>query len=333
MNNFSTAQENNSEADLPTDRFSLMSSQLEQRVSSQIRRTVCEGHVVYQKQYVTNDWDDDEAVVRKRAWREVKLLQQIGASDQFGGRLGVVRVASADPDAATIATFEIAGSSLGQLILADNTISTKLMPWYLAGRWIRQFQSIALSEEASQSVSKKDPNDIVAYCDFRLRSLADYNYAWPNETLRTALLQRIADLRDQCQASELNHVWVHADYAPGNLMWDGRILTPIDFAMVRRGQPLEDATYLIHRIEMHSIYRPWLRLPVAAIRRAILRGLGVSTADQSAAYQMLMLKHQICRLHTYVRRPASSFKQALHDRWVRSVLRRRLQQATKKSLT
>ena len=98
-------------------------------------------------------------------------------------------------------------------------------------------------------------------------------------------------------------------------------------------QPLEDATYLIHRIEMHSIYRPWLRLPVAAIRRAILRGLGVSTADQSAAYQMLMLKHQICRLQTYVRRPASSFKQALHDRWVRSVLRRRLQQATKKSLT
>ena len=93
-------------------------------MSSQIRRTVCEGNVVYQKQYVTNDWDDDEAVVRKRAWREVELLRQIGTSDQFGGRLGVVRVASADPDAATIATFEIAGSSLGELILTDNTIST-----------------------------------------------------------------------------------------------------------------------------------------------------------------------------------------------------------------
>ena len=161
---------------MPADQLSLTSSQLEQRVSSQIRRTVCEGNVVYQKQYVTNDWDDDEAVVRKRAWREVELLRQIGASDQFGGRLGVVRVASADPDAATIATFEIAGSSLGELILTDNTISTKLMPWYLAGRWLRQFQSIALSEEASQSVSKKDSNDIVAYCDFRLRSLADFNY-------------------------------------------------------------------------------------------------------------------------------------------------------------
>ena len=130
----------------------------------------------------------------------------------------------------------------------------------------------------------------------------------------------------------MNRVWVHADYSPCNLMWDGRVLTPIDFAMVRAGTPLEDATYLIHRIEMQRIYRPWLRLPGAAIRQAILRGLGVRTADQSAAYQMLMLKHQICRLHTYSRRPAKSLKQSLHDRWVRTMLRRRLLQAVKNTL-
>ena len=102
--------------------------------------------------------------------------------------------------------------------------------------------------------------------------------------------------------------------------------------MARAGLPLDDATYLIHRIEMQRVYRPWLKLPVAAIRRAILRGLGVPNADQFADYQMLMIKHQICRLHTYVRRPASTFKQSIHDRWVRTMLRRRLLQAVKNTL-
>ena len=308
-----------------------MSSQLEQRVSSQIRRTLREGSVVYEKQYVTNDWDDDQEVVRQRAWREVRLLRKIAESEQFGGRLGVVRVADSDPDVAAIATFEIAGVSLGQFVLEDKKAATDLVPWFLAGRWLRQFQSLPLTHQPSETISKKDPTDIVDYCDVRLGSLADYNYKWPSEPARKALLQVLGDLRNRCKKNEIKQVWVHADYAPGNLMWDGRVLTPIDFAMVRAGTSLEDATYLIHRIEMHCVYRPWLRLPVKAIRRSILRGLGVPTADQSAPYQMLMLKHQICRLHTYVRRPAKNFKQALHDRWVRTVLRRRLHQATKKS--
>lgn len=305
--------------------------QFDQRASSQIRRTMRSGVAVYEKQYVTNEWDDDDSLVRLRARREVELLEHICGCDSFGGRLGVVRVASAEPETATIATYEIAGTSLGQFVLEGEHASTNLTPWFLAGRWLRQFQSLRLPNDMTETVSKRDPTDIVDYCGLRLDSLSEYGYSWPHSRLKTALLKKIECLRDHCD--DTFKVWVHADYAPGNLMWDGRTLTPIDFAMVRSGQPLEDATYLIHRIEMHLVYRPWLRLPVAAIRRAILRGLGLPTADQSAAYQMLMLKHQICRLHTYVRRPASSFKQALHDRWVRTVLRRRLQQAAKESLT
>ena len=308
-----------------------MTSQVEQRVSSEIRRAVRQGNAVYEKQYVTNDWDDDAKIVRKRAWREVELLRQIADSGQFGKRLGIVRVADADPDAATISTFEIMGTSLGQFIFDGRDVGTNLTPWFLAGRWLRQFQSLPLPAEASEAVSQKDPTDIVDYCDIRLRSLADYDYSWPSETIRKAVLQTIEDLRDRCQRKNVSQTWVHADYSPGNLMWDGRVLTPIDFAMVRAGTPLEDATYLIHRIEMQGIYRPWLRLPASAIGQAILRGLGAPTADQSAAYQMLMLKHQICRLHTYARRPAKSLKQSLHDRWVRMALRRRLLQAVKKT--
>ncbi len=302
---------------------------LEQRLSSQIRRTIRDGAAVFEKQYVTNDWDDDIAVVRQRAQREVEILTQVAGCDLFSGRLGVVRIAKADPDAATIATHEITGMSLGQFILHGKNVETNLMPWFLAGRWIRQFQALKLVDYSSEVVSKKDPSDIVDYCDFRLRSLAKLGYKWPTETTRKVLLQTIKDLRDRCEDSDTTAVWVHADYAPGNLMWDGRMLTPIDFAMVRSGAPLDDVTYLIHRLEMHKIYRPWLRLPVPALRRAILRGFGHPAADQSAAYKILMIKHQICRLLTYVRRPANSLKQTLHDRYVRSVLCWQLQQASK----
>jgi len=306
-----------------------MSSQIEHRVSSQIQRIVRDGRAVFEKKYITNDWDDDATLIRARAQREVDLLHQISKDKQFGHRLGIVRVAAADPTAATISTYEIAGISLGQFIHEGDNVATNLIPWFLAGRWLRQFQSLRISDEMPDIVSRRDPTDIVDYCDFRLRSFAECGYSWPTETARKALLQTIETLRDRREDAETTRVWVHADYAPGNLMWDGHMLTPIDFAMVRTGTPLDDATYLIHRLEMQKIYRPWLRLPVSAIRRAILRGLGRPAADQSAAYQMLMIKHQICRYHTYARRPAKNFKQALHDRWVRSVLLRQLQQITK----
>ncbi len=310
-----------------------MSSQLEieQRVSSLIQRVVRGGDAVFEKQYVTNDWDDDIALIRQRAQREVKLLRQIAHSDLFRRRLGVVRIADSNPEAATISTHEVVGMSLGQFVYHGKNVATDLTPWFLAGRWLRQFQALKLEDGTYEAVSKRDPTDIVDYCDLRLRSFSDFGSQWPDETIRKALLQTVECLRDRCDADDTVPVWVHADYAPGNLMWDGHVLTPIDFAMVRQGASLEDATYLIHRMEMQKIYRPWLRLPVSAIRRAVLRGLSRPTSDQSAAYQMLMIKHKICRLHTYVRRPANSFKQALHDRYVRLLLKRSLWQAAASS--
>lgn len=302
-----------------------MPSPVEQRVSSNIRRTVRDGEAIYEKEYVLNDWDNDAVVIHHRAKQEIRLLRQLAESDRFGGRLGVVSVAAADPKAATIATHEIAGMSLGQFVLEGESVATNLTPWFLAGRWLRQFQMLKLLDDVPESVSKRDPPDMVDYCGLRLGSLAEFGYAWPSKTVQKALLQKIESLRNRRENT--SSVWVHADYSPGNLMWDGRVLTPIDFAMVRPGVSLEDATYLIHRIEMHKIYRPWLKLPVHAIRQAVLRGLGTPAADQSPDYQILMIKHLICRLHTYVRCPAKSLKQSLHNRWIRMILRRQLLKA------
>lgn len=298
------------------------------RPSSQIRRTWKQGRYVYEKQYVPDDWGGTSDVVKSRARQEVRLIELMQRSGVFQGDLGTVQIESSDPDQASISTFEIPGKSLDEC-LHDRTLrsSGKLIRAFtLAGEWIRRFQTLPLFEGCAERQSALDPTDLRAYCQLRLDSLSDYGYSWPSAELSDQLLKRITESIEASSADDLEEVWVHADFAPGNLLWDGEKLTPIDFAMAHGGRRLEDVVYLIHRLEMQAIYRPWIRWPVQNWRRAILGGYGHSDAHRSPMYQALMIKNLICRIHTYVRRPARSQKQAVHDRWVRYVLRRRLKQ-------
>ncbi|MDF1841525.1 MAG: phosphotransferase [Rubripirellula sp.] len=303
-----------------------MLDKVEQRLSSELRRVVVDGQAIYEKQYVTNDWDTDLNVIRRRAKDEASLLRQIELSELFGDRLGVVRVASADPSSGTIATHEVPGRTLDELIIGGGAERKKLQPWFLAGRWLRQFQLLPMSRDPASFETIRDPVQMRDYCDLRLKSLLELGYGWPKKATRESTLRTIERLQNEVPSGEFCSVWVHSDFSPGNLLWDGHRLTPIDFAMVSGGHPLADATYLIHRAEMNRIYRPWLNLPVESIRNAVLSGIGMPDADQSPAYRLLMIKHHICRLHTYVRRPARNIKQAWHDRWVRTILRRKLGQ-------
>jgi hypothetical protein len=105
------------------------------------------------------------------------------------------------------------------------------------------------------------------------------------------------------------------------------MLTAIDFATAHSMFPLLDVTYFVHRLEMQRVYRPWKAWPIAAWRRAFLRGYGRPDADRSPMWQALMIRHLLCRLTTYVLRPPRNAKQAMHDRYVRWWLRRRLSRA------
>ncbi|MCO8122497.1 aminoglycoside phosphotransferase family protein [Stieleria sp. TO1_6] len=284
------------------------------------------GVAVYEKQYVPDDWGATESIVKLRAQREVDLIKLMADSDAFGGPLGVVRIEQCDPQKATISTFEIPGKSLDQWIKRSAQAKTTQTAVELAGRWIRAFQSLPLTKNANKRFSEYDPESIRDYCELRLNSLKGYGYSWPDTAMRERILERIGDLENNCSDADQQDVWVHADFAPGNIMWDGETVTGIDFAMARSGRPLDDATYFIHRLEMQEVYRPWRSFPVQQWRSGFLREYGRPDAADSAMYQLLMAKHLVCRLHTYVRRPATSHKQAIHDVWVRQVLRRKLKQ-------
>lgn len=290
------------------------------RQSSEIQKCTRDGQSVYLKHYVEDDWGGDAKVIRRRASRERELIEQISSCGGFGRRLGVVEIADFNAEDAMIATREIPGQSLDQWMHSSEFRRQDLMPWFLAGRWLRVFQRLHTDDSAHDVFASLDQGTLVEYCERRLDSMRDFGSQWPDGKTKMRLLEKL-----QSYDTEADHrVWVHADYAPGNLMWGNGILTPIDFAMARLGSPLDDASYLIHRLEMALVYRPWLRIPVNEYRSAILRGLGNRDAHLSTAYRSLRIKHYICRLHTYLRRPAKTAKQAVHDRWVRYVLRRRL---------
>ncbi len=305
------------------------------RPSSRIQRCVRDGAAVYEKQYLPDDWGGTEEVVRERAKREVELIELLESSQLFGGELGLVKIESSVPADATIATYEIAGRDLDQWIRqsvplkvlhfrsADGEPLDRAME--LAGRWLQKFQSIPLTESCRVSLSQLDPSSLKDYCALRLDSLGDYGYRWPDRKTRDRILDRLDHLEQPSSSrADAEEVWVHADYAPGNILWDGTTATPIDFAMARAGRRLDDVTYFIHRLEMQQVYRPWRAWPLSSWREAFLKGYGQPDANQSPLYQALMIKNLVCRLHTYVRRPAKNMKQALHDRWVRRVLRQKL---------
>ena len=293
--------------------------------TSEVRRVERPGGVVYVKRYGTGvDGALSTEHVRAKLRREQHLLALMHASPPRNPRLGLVEVVDVDIDGLVVTTKEVPGVSLQDLLLnrrADRDILTAL---FLAGRWQRWFQTLPVSEEDIQSRSGNDPLDLVAYCDIRLRKLREFGYVWPNEEEHREVLDALQQLVDASDPEHLRPVWAHSDYAPGNILWDGNRLTPIDFTMAHISTALTDVTHLIHRMEMFAVYFPWRRWPVDRWREAVLRGYGQADLAEQPAYRASMVRHHVCRLLTYVRRGAENLKQSLHNSYVRARVRHRL---------
>ena len=302
-------------------------SELVHRHSSTIKRELRSDAFVYVKQYLAGDWGRTGEVVQARTAREAALLARLAASELFGRRLGVLPILDSQPDQATLVMAEIAGQPLDGYLDRERWTGGDRRPLtavYLAGKWLRQFQLVPANELGSE-ISTYESDDLVEYCDFRIQKLHEFDYRWPSKSLRVRILDTLEQLRAQSDDTEMQLVWSHGDYSPGNIMWDDRVLTPIDFGMIHAGRPLADVTYFIHRLEMQRVYRPWKRWPLTTWKRAFLRGYGRPNAEQSPMFRALMIRHLLCRVLTYVRRSPRDPKQALHDKWVRGRVRAKLE--------
>ena len=185
------------------------------------------------------------------------------------------------------------------------------------------FQDLAPNGVDSVRLGSSSPIDLVAYCDIRLDRLQVAGYRWMTNQRRRRIVDAVSHL---CGTSTEQDAltWSHGDYGPNNIVWDGRVLTPLDFAMANLDRPMKDVSYFIHRLEMLPVYWPFRRWPVAAWTRAFLRGYGRPNAEQTPIYRALHVRHLLCRLGTYVARPPRDSLQRAHNSWVRRRVRARL---------
>ena len=303
------------------------SSAASDRFSSRVVREMRAGGAVYVKQYTEGPWGRTAKVVQERAARELDLINRLSASGALGGRLGLPLIVECDVEAARLVTAEISGRPLEECLRPKGSSQVRkgnVRAMFLAGRWLQRFQQLQVRAGDEVQISDRDPIDLTEYCDFRIEAIREAR-GWPDARIRDGLLAGIRKLVSAASEEDRRLVWSHGDYAPGNLIWDGRMLTVIDFATARSMFPLLDVTHFVHRLEMLRVYRPWEAWPPLAVwRRAFLRGYGRPDAEASPMWQALMIRHLLCRLTTYALRPPRDAKQALHDRYVRWWLRRRL---------
>src|SRR5690606_3350791 len=117
------------------------------------------------------------------------------------GRLGMLRVASCDPQQATITTHEVRGRPLSAWLRNPSPIRP-LLPWYLAGVWLRAFQQLPVTQSAFDPLTDKDPAGLVEYCDVRLQSIHERGYRWPDPYTHKRLLAVLQRLEDQASEGE-----------------------------------------------------------------------------------------------------------------------------------
>lgn len=302
---------------------------LQERFSSRVRREFRDGRPVYHKRYIAGGFDATPEIIRARASRERELIAHLATSRLFKGPLGVPTIVATDPVAATVVTEEIPGRPLEESLAGrrrERASSSSTRAVCLVGNWLRQFQQLSVCDQPKQRVSLYDATDLVEYCRLRIGTVRELGYDWPGTDDERRILATLRNLVSRSGDDDRRSVWSHGDFGPGNILWDGKVVTPIDFAMAHPDVPLADVTYFVHRLEMLAIYFPWRRWPLGAWKKALLSGYGRPGAEDSPMYRALMARHFFCRLQTYVRRPPANLKQRLHRKWI---LRRVRQELTR----
>lgn len=285
---------------------------------SSVERLERDGRGVYVKRFHTGGWQQSPEIVQARIAREADLLDRMrqawgGVSD----RLGRVECLEADPAALRMTLAEVPGEMLlAQLVHSSRRRNSAIssVPALLAGRWLRAFQQ--LPQTAADALPlNDDPDDLVEYCVLRLDRLRQQRPEWLSADDGRRVQVLLARLLAQASAHDLRRVWSHADFYPGNIIWDGRSLTPIDLSMCRLDYPLADLTYFVHCLYVLRMQFPWGRWPVQAWEAAILRGFGRPAAVNEPMYRALMIRQMLCKLTGLARDRAGGIA-GLHNAWI-----------------
>jgi len=282
---------------------------------------------IFVKTYVPDGWDQSHETVPLRVAREATVIARLGGVGGLRGRLGVPRLVDHVPALGTVATEAVSGTTLDKVLARNGEDCRRAV--FLAGKWIQRLQSLRIELADYASYTEIDPDDLIMYCDIRLRALSERGLRWVTRRRTAAILNTVDSLLRASSATSRSRSWCHCDYSPGNIIWDGFKLTPIDFGNARIDLELLDVATFVHRLEMIALVRPWRFWPVRKWADAFVRGYGRPNVSSDPVFQAIAIRLLLCRLLTNVRRVAQNRRQAGHDFWMRACLKRRLIKAVR----
>jgi hypothetical protein len=183
------------------------------------------------------------------------------------------------------------------------------------GRWLRAFQSIDPGD------GRVALTDLRGYVDLRLQRLAAHRVFSASQ--RQRVLDYLDTLSTQVPLMQLADVFVHADFALGNILVAGRRIVVLDLAMAQRGTSLHDISRLYLQLDVLRAkpqFRPGV---VRALQHALLRGFDETLTPQRPLFRYLLMLHRVNHLGTLSlnreRFPASFLShrvRRLHQRWI-----------------
>lgn len=297
-------------------------------ITRNLSREVHDGRALYVKEFRSTGDARLDRIADQRVQREVGVLHDLAQCNDVSPRLGRLELVDSDLSARRIAVGEVQGTQLRAFLLQARGRSQRrsaLRAAWHAGRWLRLLREIPI-DRLGDAFRPDEALDPVAYAELRLRRIRSNGYPWPNQSQQQDALRQVRRLHEATEAADCELVICHCDYCPANMIWNGQVLTPIDFEMCRLDYPLVDITYFIHRIVMLNVQFPWLRLPTDTLAKAALDGLGRGEAVRTPMYRLMMARHWTNRLSSLVSQKPARLRGRLHNAWIRRTVLKNLQQ-------
>lgn len=272
---------------------------------------------------------EEIALLRRRVDRDFQTMRLVHAAFSDRAEFGAVTAIAAFQDELAVVTREVRGDTVSAMLEAgarwwptDDAVARLALVFRRAGEWLRTFQSLSQDRPAFSLDGMRE------YIDERLLRLVAAPRARFSESDRQAVLEWFDGRRTRVAADELTAVPIHADYSPGNLLFDGTRLTVIDFPMTSMGHSYHDVTHLYTQLAFMRAKPQFRRGVIGRLQQALLAGFDPSLDSERPMFQLMLVQHVVCHYCGLVSRSAgpvarvyNRYQMARHHRWLRGLRR------------
>ncbi len=243
-------------------------------------------NVVYIKQVTTAKEEGDP--INANVATEFNILRGLYGYYSGQSHLAVVRPIALLPKYNAIVTEEAPGPCLQTLLgrgarIYSSQRDCEVLGRYcfLAGAWLRLFQAFTRKGAGPFRIE-----DLVKYCDLRLRDLCCYPRSGVDERLRAAVLAYLNDMGQRIDETRNIIAGRHNDYAPHNMIAQNRTLCVLDFGFFDYDSTVYDACRFWYRLETMKVHPLFDSRCLSALQAQFLKAYGDHVNTESAAFKL-----------------------------------------------